>query len=403
MGLTATLPPSLSDELIHPLIVKGNIVLRSLSFLFLSIASLFANAAPGYIEPEPMAQQIRTPVGEVDTAGPTQVPIITWGGELVSIFANGNSLTTQPNSLMAQAGLNINLVKQDVFQEQVKDYMSGRSPYLRCTIGMCNQALDIINADPRTRPVIIHQLTWSRGGDTLVAKDGSMQVKNLKGKTIAVQAYGPHVDFMTTVLEQSGLSTNDVTLKWLPELTMHPDSPPQALTEPDIDAAFMIIPDAYPITSGRQVGTGKKDSIKGARMIISTMFARRIIADVYVVRSDYLEQYPQEVKKFVGALVRAGQQVPKLMKNLSDPEKMKLASAAGDILLGDKEAIPDIEEMFYDAQFVTVEDNINFLQNPDYKHNADVLNKRVQKSFNELGLISTQAEIQKAQWNYSEL
>ncbi|UTW47717.1 ABC transporter substrate-binding protein [Bacterioplanoides sp. SCSIO 12839] len=378
-------------------------MLRFLCFSLLATYSLSSIAAPGYIDPEPMAQQIKTAVGEVDSSSPTQVPIITWGGELVSIFANGNSLTTQENSLMAQAGLNIKLVKQDVFQEQVKDYMSGRSPYLRCTIGMCNQALDIINADPRTRPVIIHQLTWSRGGDTLVAKGKAMQVKDLKGKTIAVQAYGPHVDFMTTVLEQAGLSTNDVTLKWLPELTQHPDSPPQALTEPDIDAAFMIIPDAYPITSGRRVGTGEKDSIAGARMIISTMFARRIIADVYMVRSDYLEQYPQEVKKFVGALTRAGQQVPKLMKDLSSDEKMQLVSAAGDILLGDKEAIPDIEEMFYDAQFVTVEDNINFLQNADYPHNADVLNKRVQQSFNELGLISTQADIQKAQWNYSEL
>lgn len=378
-------------------------MLRFLCFSLLATYSLSSIAAPGYIDPEPMAQQIKTSVGEVDSSSPTQVPIITWGGELVSIFANGNSLTTQENSLMAQAGLNIKLVKQDVFQEQVKDYMSGRSPYLRCTIGMCNQALDIINADPRTRPVIIHQLTWSRGGDTLVAKGKAMQVKDLKGKTIAVQAYGPHVDFMTTVLEQAGLSTNDVTLKWLPELTLHPDSPPQALTEPDIDAAFMIIPDAFPITSGRRVGTGEKDSIAGARMIISTMYARRIIADVYMVRSDYLEQYPQEVKKFVGALTRAGQQVPKLMKDLSSDEKMQLVSAAGDILLGDKEAIPDIEEMFYDAQFVTVEDNINFLQNADYPHNADVLNKRVQQSFNELGLISTQADIQKAQWNYSEL
>lgn len=378
-------------------------MLRFLCFSLLATYSLSSIAAPGYIDPEPMAQQIKTAVGEVDRNSPTQVPIITWGGELVSIFANGNSLTTQENSLMAQAGLNIKLVKQDVFQEQVKDYMSGRSPYLRCTIGMCNQALDIINADPRTRPVIIHQLTWSRGGDTLVAKGKAMQVKDLKGKTIAVQAYGPHVDFMTTVLEQAGLSTNDVTLKWLPELTQHPDSPPQALTEPDIDAAFMIIPDAFPITSGRRVGTGEKDSIAGARMIISTMYARRVIADVYVVRSDYLEQYPQEVKKFVSALTRAGQQVPKLMKDLSSDEKMQLVSAAGDILLGDKEAIPDIEEMFYDAQFVTVEDNINFLQNADYPHNADVLNKRVQQSFNELGLISTQADIQKAQWNYSEL
>src|ERR671918_714742 len=53
--------------------------------------------------------------------------------------------------------------------------------------------------DPRTRPVVIYQLTWSSGGDALVVKSGVRFAKELKGKTVAVQAYGPHVDYLSKI------------------------------------------------------------------------------------------------------------------------------------------------------------------------------------------------------------
>jgi len=100
---------------------------------------------------------------------------------------------------VAKAGLDLELGLQDNFDKQLEEYLSGKPPFLRCTIGMCDQALDLLNKDERKKPVVIYQLTWSRGGDTLVAKNGIMQVKDLKEKTVAVQEYGPHMDFMTTV------------------------------------------------------------------------------------------------------------------------------------------------------------------------------------------------------------
>ncbi|MDK2778802.1 MAG: ABC transporter substrate-binding protein [Pseudomonadota bacterium] len=377
-----------------------------LRILFSSLIALLAThsalAAPEYIEPQPLAERISTPVGNVKSGKPVRVPMITWGGDMVTLLANGMATRTQAGSRMAEAGLDLELVLQDNFDRQLQDYLSGESPYLRCTIGMCNQALELINKDERTKPVVIYQLTWSRGGDTLVAKNNIMRVGQLKGKTLALQAYGPHVDFMTTLLQQAGLTMQDVNVRWMSDLTLSPDSPPEALKEADIDAAFMIISDAYGITSGRRVGTGKDGSVEGARMIISTMFARRIIADVYVVRADYFRQHRADVQKFVQVMMRANGELQSLMKDLDNPRKLQLLEASADILLGDKTAQPDIENLYYDAQFVDKAGNMEFLADKNFPHRLDVLNERVQDAFNEMGLISIHAPVMAADWDFSQ-
>jgi len=352
--------------------------------------------------PQPLAEAITTPVGNVTDSPVLRVPMITWGGDMVTLLANGMSTRTQPDSPMAKAGLDLELVLQDNFDKQLKEYISGESPFLRCTIGMCNQALDLLNQDERTKPVVIYQLTWSRGGDTLVAKNDIMQVKELKGKTVAIQAYGPHVDFMTTLLQQAGMSMDDINIRWMPDLTLSPDSPPAVLNNADIDAAFMIISDAYGLTSGRRVGTGKSGSVEGARMIISTMYARRVIADIYVVRSDYFRDNRQKVKDFVDVLMQANDDLQPLMKDLRSPEKLALLEASADILLGDKEATPDIENLYYDAQFVDRAGNVSFLKDDTFPFRLGVLNDNIQRAFNDIGLIETTAPIIAADWDFSE-
>jgi NitT/TauT family transport system substrate-binding protein len=151
------------------------------------------------------------------------------------------------------------------------------------------------------------------------------------------------------------------------------------------------------------VGTGKNDSIEGARMIISTMYARRIIADVYVVRSDYFEQNKSEVQAFVQALMSTSTQFQTLMADLANPKKLKLLEASADILLGDKTAQMDIENLYYDAQFVDKQGNVDFFSNPEFPYRLDVLNKQVQDAFNEIGLIQQRAPMVSAGWNYASL
>ncbi len=57
-----------------------------------------------------------------------QVPFITWGGDVATFYANGG-LTTQPGTIFAKQGLKIKLTPGDDFIEQVKDYVSGKTPF----------------------------------------------------------------------------------------------------------------------------------------------------------------------------------------------------------------------------------------------------------------------------------
>ncbi|MFM8570763.1 MAG: hypothetical protein ACKOAU_04110, partial [Pirellula sp.] len=106
-------------------------------------------------------------VGPVET-GPkganktVQVPYIFWGGDIATFHANGD-LKTKQGSTYQQMGLDMQLVAGDDFVGQVRNYVSGKSPMLRGTMHMIGLAGEVLGADPRTKPVIVLQLSWSAG------------------------------------------------------------------------------------------------------------------------------------------------------------------------------------------------------------------------------------------------
>jgi ABC-type nitrate/sulfonate/bicarbonate transport system substrate-binding protein len=375
----------------------------ALAALVLPVAAI---AAPSYVESPPLASQLgRVAVGNVASSGPVQVPIITWGGDIATIVANGNQAQTARNSVFGNAGLDLRLVREDVFARQVEAYLTGKSPYLRGTVGMLNLAADVLNKDPRTRPVVVYQMTWSAGGDALVVKQGIGSARDLKGKTIALQAYGPHVDYMTKILADAGLSPKDVKLRWLPDLTGTGNSPAAAFAESDVDAAFVIIPDAMVLTAGGTVGTGAEDSVRGARILLSTKTANRIIADVYAVRSDYLNANRAQVERFVNGLMRGAEQLEDLARNKTGKAAAYRASftAAAKLLLDSESALADAEGLYADAEFVGHPGNVQFLAEAGYPRSLANLNREAQASFAQLGLTQGRATIGDADWDYGKL
>jgi ABC-type nitrate/sulfonate/bicarbonate transport system substrate-binding protein/outer membrane protein OmpA-like peptidoglycan-associated protein len=375
----------------------------SKSFILLLVYFFWVSslaAAPKYVQAPPLQEAVaKVKVGEVRSKGALQVPIITWGGDLATLLANGKHTTTAAGSLFAQKGLQFKLVREDVFAQQVQAYMEGTSPYLRGTLGMINMAAEVLNQNPKTRPVIIYQMSWSVGGDALVVKPGIESVKDLRGKTLALQAYGPHVDYMTKVLESGGLSPKDVTIRWLPDLTGTANSPMMALQQQDVDAAFVVIPDALTLTSGGQVGTGAEDSVKGARILLSTKTANRIIADVYAVRSDYLKKHRAEVEHFVHGLLLAEQE----LKGLMEQKDQQFLKMAGEVLLDSSQAVADIEGLYSDCEFVGWPGNVDFLANPSHPRSLENVTKEIQKPFIELGLLTGSFALSKANWDYDQL
>ena len=152
------------------------------------------------------------PVGNVTQTAPLIVPYITWGGDVATFYANGG-LATAPNSLFQTQGLNLKLTPGDDFVQQVRDYLAGKTPFLRGTFHMIGLASEVIGADPRTKGACILQMTWS-AGDHMVARADVKTVQDLKGKTVALQQGGPHVGMLDDVLKTAQLTWDDIKVVW---------------------------------------------------------------------------------------------------------------------------------------------------------------------------------------------
>lgn len=374
---------------------------RIAAVAFLALAAGLAAAQGQYVQSPPLAQVVSTPVGTV-APGPVQLPIITWGGDIATILANGNAKVTAKSSIFGKLGLNLRLAREDVFAKQLESYLAGRSPYLRGTLGMINMAAEAASRDARTKPVVIHQLTWSSGGDALVVKQSIRTTKDLKGKTVALQAYGPHVDYLSKILADAGLSPKDVTVRWTADLTAGAKSPAAALHDPKVDAALVIIPDAMALTSAGTVGTGAEDSVKGARILLSTKTANRIIADVYAVRADYLQTNRADVEKFVRGLVQGEDALRKLFAARASraAEYKETMSASARELLDTPQALAEVEGMYQDAEFVALAGNAVFFTRAENPRNFATLNKEIQSAFVSLGLMPRPVPLEHANWDY---
>lgn len=360
-----------------------------------------------YVDVRPLASQVTAAVRDCAETDRVEVPLITWGGDIATIFANGNQRDTAPDSLFGRKGLKLRLAREDVLASQLEAYVGCRSPYLRGTLGMVNMASEVAARDPRTEMVPIYQMTWSAGGDALVVKDGIKTPKDLKGRTIALQAYGPHVDYFTKMVADAGLTTKDVEVKWLKDLVgVEGNTPGGAFREDkDVDAAFVIIPDALALTSNGTVGTGAEDSVRGATILLSTKTANRIIADVYVVRRDWLRAHPSEVESFVHGLLLGEEELRRLVgaKASRTGDYDRTMQAAAEILLDSRTAVADAAGMYADAEFVGWAGNVRFFGDPNHPRNLSKLTQEIQTAFLALGLVGKRVAVDHARWDYARL
>jgi len=373
--------------------------------------SLFALSLLGgvkYTSAKPLSKVITTKVASCGSSASMKVPMIAWGGDIATVYANGNSKTTAPGSIFAKEGLDITLFRQDDFKKQVEGYLKCETPFLRGTMGMLNMAAEVTDRNPKTKMVFIYQLTWSTGGDGLVAKKSVKKPKDLRGKTVALQAYGPHVDYMTTVLKSAGLSPKDVKIKWLTDLmevNSSSEYPAKAFRQDKtVDAAFVIIPDAASLTSGLTVGTGAEGSVRGAKMLLSTKTATAVIADVYAVRADYFKANRDKVMKFVRGLMAGEEKTKEVFASRTSrkAEFKKTVKASAKLLLDSAQATEDMEAMYTDCTAAGFKGNVKFFQDANYPRNFKNITAEDQNAFLSMGLLSKKVKLTHANWDYSK-
>ena len=380
-----------------------------MKFLFLSFWSLTVALGLSFgqdtMKARPLAEIVKSQSKPVTSGQDLVVPLITWGGDVATIYAEHKGLFTSH-------GIKVQLKVNNDFPSQVEECLSGKTPLLRGTMGMINAAAETFKKQGLDL-VVVYQLTWSNGGDALVARKNVSSPKNLKNKTIALQLYGPHMDYLANILSSANINISDVNLKWYKELTFPAYDPGGKVVDPitaftgsnSIDAVMCIIPDGLMLTSGGERGTGSEGSVKDAKILLSTKTASKIIADVYAVRSDYFEKNESTVFKLVHALMQAEEELAELVKNKSSQRSVyqQLMSKSADLLLGAPQAVPDVEGLLQDCEFVGFNGNYSFFTGKGTTRNITTLTGEIQKSFLAMGLMKSTIPLKTAQWDYNML
>ena len=346
-----------SSKVLHQFLKYNLICLMLLCFMFSANAQERFADAVGPVT-----------VSEVTSISPLVVPYITWGGEAALFHANGG-LTTKPGTIMEKQGLNLKLVPGDNFQQQVRDYLSGKTPILRGTFRMISQASEVIGRDPKTKPVVFGQLTWS-AGDHFVGRSTIRKISDLSGKKIAIQKGGPHVGMLYDMLKTARLSKSNVQIVWVDELTGAKGPAERFRNDASIAGCFVITPDMIGLTGGPEnTGTGAEGTVKGASVVVSTATLSRSIADVYACRKDFYDKYKPFLERFFAGYLKGAEEVVSLKKTYErsgSAQYNKLLTMMQNIY--GKDVLPTLEEdahgLIADCTFVGQPGNISFFNDP---------------------------------------
>ena len=149
----------------------------------------------------------------------------------------------------------------------------------------------------RLNPKAILQYDWSRGGDAIAVDRSIRSVADLKGKRLATAEASPSHYFGLYVLTQGGLANRDVN--WV--FTASAVDAANVFKAGKVDAAVSWSPDVYVAARERE----------GGHILASTKEASNLIADVFVARGDFLEQHPEDARRFVAGWLKGVEMVQK--------------------------------------------------------------------------------------------
>ena len=356
--------------------------------LTLSATQLVANTLGN-----PLRDVITTSAQDCRLGSTWNMPIIAWG-------ADGVTLEAVESGAMAQAGVNLSLSVEDNFTNQINAYLRCESPFLRGTLGMLTAAGDVTQADRRTEQVVFYMHSWSLG-DGVVGGEGIRTLSDLSGKRIAIQAYGPHLDFLGRILTDAGLSLQDVDLVWTTDLTGEGDTPSNAMIEGRADAAMVILPDARVLTSDG-VGTGAEGSVRGARTIFSTLEASSVVGDYISVRRDVFEQNPEQIEAIVRTLFETEEVVREQMAINGSELQNRLSARIADELL---DGLPAEEGLFLWQDMISMGwfGNARHFADDNEARRFDNLILEINAVLRDANLIAQPHTLATAQWDYAAL
>lgn len=231
-----------------------------------------APATPGAAPPAARPAAAGGPLGSA--GNPLRVSLVSFHGYAPALVANGNSLKTQPGSIYAKLGVNVEFVINDdiptlttLFESKAaqcawrtSDFWAQEQPNLR-------------NAGHDARAIVVVDNT--QGGDAVIARDPAIQkIEDLAGKTVALLQYTTSHGMLIDAVESSSMTAR--ARKQVKTIFINPEDGTAgvhaAFVAGNVDAAVLWDP---------ELSLALRD-VKGARVIYSTKTATNLIYDVIV-------------------------------------------------------------------------------------------------------------------------
>lgn len=217
------------------------------------------------------------------------------------------------------------------------------------TVDMLPLLVEGLKKDPRTMPRVFHQVDWSNGGDGIVVRDTIKTISDLRGKKVVLAENSPSHYFLLNALLNGGVQPDEV------EMVFTQDAFQAArafATQKDLAGCVSWAPDIYKIA----------EKIPGNKLLVSTLQANHLIADVWFARADFARDNPEIVEGLVRNLLDATE----VLKD--DAAKQQVAK-----WMSDGYGIPADETlgMLGDAHWTNYAENREFFMNANNPTNFE--------------------------------
>ncbi len=242
----------------------------------------------GIIPAHEETTQVQTPEGKTVTVAttavgtsdnPLKIGINSFHGWGPAMVANGNDLKTQPGSIFAKKGLNVEFVIQDDYPTLTTIFTAKTAHCSwRTSDSWAQEHPNLRNSGLDARAVLIADNT--QGADAIVTRDPNIRsVEDLAGKSVALLQFTPAQGLLIYALQNSSLSSR--RQQSVKQVYVNADEGTTgvlaALIGGHVDAAALWDPDLSTALS------------KGAHVVYSTKIANNLIYDVIVCDVKYLD------------------------------------------------------------------------------------------------------------------
>ena len=235
---------------------------------------------------------------------PLRVGIVEWPGYAGGVYANSGLNHRKDSIFWRDCGLLVDFVlmpngkrdRQLALSEPHGRLNPGHLDVIWSTVDYAAEELPRLRREHGIDARIFLQVDWSRGGDAIVSAPEIRSIRELKGRTVALDWHGPSGWLLASALRAEGLTKDDVHIK-------DTQSPKKAaeLFEADENVAAAVLWEPY-VT---QSIAGKRS----AKVLLSTSSAANLIADVLVARKDFIAAHTKALTAFCNCWLKGAEDV----------------------------------------------------------------------------------------------